>query len=78
MIAVERVAAWRESACHVGIMCVDLVLCIGMFQYVSDLNCFGVSFCPQYLLDAAEAQAWMSEQELFLMGDECGRVRHLS
>ncbi|XP_065183632.1 spectrin beta chain, non-erythrocytic 1-like [Sycon ciliatum] len=29
--------------------------------------------CHQYLLDAAEAQAWMSEQELFLMVDDRGR-----
>ena len=28
----------------------------------------------QYFLDAAEAEAWMSEQELYMMDDDRGRV----
>lgn len=29
----------------------------------------------QYLFDASEAEAWMGEQELYLMGDERAKVR---
>lgn len=31
----------------------------------------------QYLFDASEAEAWMGEQELYLMGDERAKVGFL-
>ena len=30
----------------------------------------------QYYFDAAEAEAWMSEQELYMMSEEKAKVRH--